>query len=197
MCLTRLRGLRSGFKRSVVTKHGFCISVRRVGYPSEYLQRPKDQNTMRAMNLAWVMIALLHCLDVTIPLYVQLSCAPSQQLRPRIPRLVSPGLAPPSKLGVSSTPTFKQGGISCGKCKSVCSISRSKLVRCLVLYVHQNGSPYHARSFYFTILDSLDPFTGAGRHRIKSSRAKTQISPFAIMSRSGCETHPLRSQIIS
>lgn len=26
-----------------------------------------------------------------------------------------------SKLGVSSTPTFKQGGISCGKCKSVCS----------------------------------------------------------------------------
>lgn len=87
---------------------------------------------MGTISLIWVMmpycIVLDRRVDFAIPLYVQPSCS-----RPRAlatiassrsqacfasPRLASLLL---SKLGVSSTPTFKQGGISCGKCKSVCS----------------------------------------------------------------------------
>lgn len=124
-------------------------------------------------------IVLDRRVDLTIPLYVQPSCSPYQQLRPRIPRLASPRLAPPFEArGVSSTPTLKQGGISCGKCKSVCSYQPLKACTVFLSYISiQTVAPHRVRSFYLPdILDILDPFTGAGRHRIRSSRAKTQLA---------------------
>lgn len=127
VCLARCRGLRLAFESLVfMSKHGFRFDLG-VGYPLSICRDPMDQNIMATISLIWVMmpycIVLDRRVDFAIPLYVQPSCSPSRQLRPHIPRLASPCLASLllSKLMVSSTPTFKQGGISCGKCKSVCS----------------------------------------------------------------------------
>lgn len=128
--------------------------------------------------------ALLYCFGQTSRLHYFFIC-PTELLA--VPNCVlaftgSPFLASLllSKRAVSSTPTFKQGGISCGKCKSVCSYQ-----------------PLKACTVFCPIFPSRQ------LHLIMPVRSTFQISltvwtPLPVLAGTGSDHRvPLRSQIIS
>lgn len=118
--------------------------------------------------------ALLHCLDRRVDFTISFICPTglltSQHLRPRIPRLALPRSSFEARVHLLQ---LSSRGVShAANARVYVAISRSKLVRCLSYIPIKMVVPHHARSFYFPVIrDSLDPLTGAGRHRIRSSRA--------------------------